>query len=877
MKKTIILSIILFLGLTLQAFAVPAKPGKITAVQPDGTTITIQVHGDEFYHWITNESGDVVAPDKKGFYHVSEMPVGEFMGGRERAFEDAERIRLSRAAKTLSPGVKTAVKQDYHYPVVLVEFNDVKFTSETPADDFNNLLNQEDYSANGATGSAHDYYYDNSMGYFNATFHVMGPYSFNGNTADYAEHAHAAQILWETITAHDSEVDWSIFDNDNDGYVDMVFLCYAGHNKAEGAANTIWPHKWDFRSAYSNLNKSWSGSRMDGKSFSTYACTSELRGSTGTTMCGIGTFCHEFAHTLGLPDFYDTNYNNYNDGEAGATYYYDVMCSGSYNNNGRTPPFFTGEERIMMGWMDAYAELPSSGSITLEALNGNHSYKMNSATTNEYFVFEARGGKWDAYLQPGMVVYHVDKSSLHSVSVGTSYGTYSFTAAELWSSQRSYINACGSHPCYYIIPAADQSNLDYSGSSANLPFPGLSSVTYFSPVDWSGMSYDIFSNIAYNDSDVSVSMVRSANHAGLQGTVTDVKGNTVPGATVNIYYAVGMSVDTAPVASGPERISARMEGQLRQTTVTDENGYYTLDLSGVEGSVDVEVVAKGYVTHYESVTIGSSIQTKDFVLRSASEPLSYTLRKYSDGTSLRYVGFDNISYAKYAAVHYTANELLFYVGRKVKALNFKINLSDSPTYSGSGTGIYGIIEIGDTRVLTSQLSASDAQGDGWYRLDLSESGIVIPSGSDCYFGYALAGGLATYAFAAAVETDVTGGFFYNASTTSSVSSSSESWHELTEFGNLLISVELDDSVAFDYTTISDPGYGRYSVGDTFVLALNEASGDLKPASAVSWFLDDEPVSAGSIVLSTAGTHVVEARFTNAAGRKTVLETRIVVE
>lgn len=622
MKKRLIIFCAIVLGLSQLSYAVPARRGKFVVTQPDGTTVTLQMHGDEFYHWITRDDGTVVSPDKDGFYRPSPMPdpSKQHFGGRKNADLDAAAIRSERQNGNqlmLAPGVP----RTFHFPVILAEFSDVKFTSsQDPNTAFYNLLNQEGYSANGGTGSVRDYYFENSMGTFLADFDVYGPFSYEGTCAANSNEEDAAKILKSLIESH-PEIDWSIYDNDNDGRVDMVFLYYAGYNAAEGARNTIWPHKWTFSGA------GYSVFPQDGKSFGTYACTSELDGTTGSRMCGIGTCAHEFSHTQGLPDFYDTNYNNYGDGEAGATYDYDIMCMGCYNNDGRTPPYFSAEERVMMGWLDSLTDIPAQGQVVIPAVDdANMAYRLatdNTSGNGEYFIFETRGGKgWDLPLQPGLLVYHVDKSTTYSFSVKTGYGTYNYNGYQVWTSYDAYINASGSHPCFYIVPAAAQSNLNYYGNVANLPFPGRSGITTYSPKDWGGnTSYGMLVNISFHADgtaygyagDPVVVLTRIGNQKGVSGAVKDASGSAVAGATVSAY-AVGQSSQNAP-----SRISGHGSATPLAVTTTDETGYYTFDLSSCQASlVEVEVEAEGYFTACEAVEIGETMTIKNFTLRSTS-------------------------------------------------------------------------------------------------------------------------------------------------------------------------------------------------------------------------------------------------------------------
>ena len=70
MKRLIL---ILAIGCGLLAIAqkparVPARPGVIERVQPNGAPIRVRLHGDERQHWMTLEDGKtLVAENKKGY------------------------------------------------------------------------------------------------------------------------------------------------------------------------------------------------------------------------------------------------------------------------------------------------------------------------------------------------------------------------------------------------------------------------------------------------------------------------------------------------------------------------------------------------------------------------------------------------------------------------------------------------------------------------------------------------------------------------------------------------------------------------------------------------------------------------------------------
>ena len=511
MRKNIILALVALLAGFQLMTAIPARPGLREYVQPDGTRIVIRQHGDEFAHWTTDVYGRLVELGEDGYYrparHASMDEIRQHAASRRAA------ARMNRAARR-AKNAPVAIGQK-HFLVILVEFSNKKFsTSSDPNAAFNDLLNQHGYSVNGGTGSARDYYYENSHGVFEPIFDVYGPVQLDTTYAYYGENnfrgddKRPEEAIIDACRKLDGDIDFSQYDNDGDGYVDLVFMYYAGKGEADGGTSTtIWPHQWEISSAGKSLE-------LDGKQIDSYACTNEVVGSGELygKMCGIGAACHEFAHAMGLPDFYDADYTT--NGQAAGLFFFSTMDSGSYNNESRTPPFFNIEERIMLGWLkeeDAIRDFPKTGTYTIPSVDENVAYRTLTDKDGEYFVYECRGSNgWDASLYShGLIVYHVHKSDR---TIKLAYG--STTARTLWEDWKSYnsINENGSHPCFYIIPSADQDNLLYGHSkyagdyyfdydkSDGIPFPGSKRVTSYTPKSWNGVKGSVsFSGIAFAD------------------------------------------------------------------------------------------------------------------------------------------------------------------------------------------------------------------------------------------------------------------------------------------------------------------------------------------------------------------------------------------
>ncbi len=348
-------------------YAAPAIQRPVTVTEPDGSTLTIYLNGDEHFSWRTTVDGTPVVQKEGYYYHALYQETGEVEATSQRAVsngilakpkaaivaQDMATIARNAMMTKRAEGQTTTVKAAA-FPTdgtiksiaILVEFQDLKFTTENANEAFHNLLNQEGYSENGATGSARDYFAANSGGTYIGDFDVYGPYtldndcSYYGGNNKYGSDSRPQQLAIDAVAKCDADgVDFSQYDYDNDGYIDNVFVYYAGYNEAEGGDDdTVWPHRYY---VYDNT-------AYDGKVLYGYACSSELRSNSGTTIAGIGTFCHEFSHVLGLADHYDTNgsTNGTSDG-LGA---YDIMSSGNYNNDGCTPPMYNALELEMVGW-----------------------------------------------------------------------------------------------------------------------------------------------------------------------------------------------------------------------------------------------------------------------------------------------------------------------------------------------------------------------------------------------------------------------------------------------------------------------------------------------------------------------------------------------
>ncbi len=637
-KKAILLTLSAFLYLIgyFPVYAVKAYPFPVSITQPDGTQLTILLQGDEWHHFKTSEDGYLLKENTKGFLtYATVNSAGAVVESNFIAKNAANRtITEIQFLKTINKSaVVQSVKSVPHrskglvsgslpqkaYPllgspkslVILVNFTDTSFVTSSPLIAYTNLLNQDRYSANGGTGSARDYFMASSYGKFAPTFDVFGPVNLPHTMAYYGANdangndVNPVQMIVDACTlANAAGVDFSQYDADNNGIIDNVFVYYAGYNEAEhGPANSIWPHSWDIQVGY-NYSGTKASITFNGKLLQHYACTSELRGNTGTNMCGIGTFCHEFGHVLGLPDYYDTSGT-----QTHTLDYWDIMDAGAYNNIGRTPPTYSVYERFFLNYLTPQ-QVNTTNNLTLlpiyqgttQPLNTTNQAFLFSATTHnlngaspsppEFFMVEYRKKTgWDTYLPAeGMCVWHIDyDQTAWTDNVPNNYTGTTQTAA--------------SHMRVYLVPP--------SGVGTTPPTTAFTSGSV-TPTTWSGIDINrAITNITKTTSNITFNFM--APKMSTTGSFTDF--STTLGATSTTQSLNVSALNLTGNLSVTLQNSTNFDIKLS----TDASWSKSLSLIPVSGSVTATIQVRlnpkvtGYLTDQLNIS-GSGLTTINFNL-----------------------------------------------------------------------------------------------------------------------------------------------------------------------------------------------------------------------------------------------------------------------
>lgn len=439
MKTLKQLSLIVCLMLcSLTTWAAKAESIPVQVRQADGSVVTVILHGDEHINWYTTLDGVLLVQGADNNYYIGKVEKsGNLIATKQLAHEAHTRsqVELNLIAKqdkekffayvnkiaeesenaydnsplTRSPIIDSGYNGVPYFPhtgspkalVILAEFQDTTFTIQDTKKVFTNYLMNEDhfsdkrYNQDQNYKGVRGYFKDCSYGKFTPVFDVVVPIKLPKAHAVYgAGNDRMDLLLADACAAVDGMVNFADYDANNDGIVDLVYVIYAGHsaNTSGNKDTNIWP-----KSGTITISN-----KFDGKSIRRYGVSNELNGSEKTSknnkkINGIGLFCHEFSHTLGLPDIYAYNTDAENQDNQGMEYW-DIMDGGTGIRGGRVPASYLAWEREVMGWMNI-DELKND--ITINNLksidNGGKAYKIvNPKNSNEYIVLQSiQKGAWN--------------------------------------------------------------------------------------------------------------------------------------------------------------------------------------------------------------------------------------------------------------------------------------------------------------------------------------------------------------------------------------------------------------------------------------------------------------------------------------------------
>jgi len=418
------------------ASARPGVPGFIVYTQRDGSKLTLSMFGSNEYMRIGHTVDNLtIIPDDNGTYYYATLDKkGNLVRTNVKANDmwkrgKAEKAFTAQLAKGLDYSAeqkKAKMPQPAAFPppsgwaygmhtytgtvkvlVIKMYFKNYNWTlSQTT---LNNALTQTGYQSPiaGQTGCFKDYMTAMTGGLMTFTFGYAGPYKASRNWSYYGHNinggdGHNGALADEALVKADPDVNFALYDNDNDSRVDPFILIHAGYDECEGADTD-----WSYVSTNTLANDYPWGLPprvVDGKYANGFFIMSEYRGTGGgSDISSIANYCHEYMHCMGGPE---TNYVNYS---------MLCWCQQAYGSwaggDGDEPTAYCAGIRYGYGWNTPTVLSSAATNLTLVDRNSDPtvSYKINS-NNGEYFMLEnVKATGWDAFCRnSGLLISHID-------------------------------------------------------------------------------------------------------------------------------------------------------------------------------------------------------------------------------------------------------------------------------------------------------------------------------------------------------------------------------------------------------------------------------------------------------------------------------------
>ncbi len=434
-----------WISLLLVSLSWAAKAWKmpLTVTQPDGSVLQAYQHGDEHFNWYTDKDGVILIRKADIFYIAHIDRYGKISSSnllaheksqrqdaekravaaqnRNLFFERAQQQIETRAMRREPVQVNSTFFPHMGSPkaiVILAQYNDTPFTLTNPRQSFQQFLNGEgepvdyEHSKGRNASSVKQYFKDMSFGKFIPQFDVYGPVTlphelaYYGGTDPNGGGEKFSELITDACRLMDDSLNFANYDANGDGYADLVYVVYSGYGQNMGAPdNTMWPKAGTIYPCPS----------FDGKKICRAGISNELIGNPKTPkkkmISGIGLFCHEFSHCMGLPDFYPTLASARGDNQGMEAW--SLMDDGEYTANGWWPTAYTAWEREAMGWM-TIDNLTTAQQIELQTIdNKGKAYRIyndNDPSTKDYYIVQnIQAERWNAGLKShGLLMYHVN-------------------------------------------------------------------------------------------------------------------------------------------------------------------------------------------------------------------------------------------------------------------------------------------------------------------------------------------------------------------------------------------------------------------------------------------------------------------------------------
>ena len=450
-------------------WAAPALPILVETTQPDGSSLRIRVHGDEYNTWLETEQGYTVLKDAQDWWvyavnngQTKSLTTSAIIVGQGDPTQagiishlhpktPTNNLRLSTQSLRFSPKLVSIqpVRGTVPTLVILIAYADFDIGCANCRND--NAVNHFASKIFGTSSSVSHYYDRASLG--NMTFGpaaethgtindgIVGwldmagtppdSTTFNSELTDLQKVTKLESIAHDALSQAKPYVNFASYDSNNNNIIDTyelaVVIVLAGYeelvNRDESVGllnpdNTTSPRVAAHSTSFSIL----ASPDFNGKIIQWFSILGERHADSAASM---GVAAHELGHViLGWPDLYDTDFTSSGIGNWGLMGYGVWGFSATDSIYGETPVLPSAWSRMKQNWISPIDITNTTGVYTITQSTDSNAptiLRINTLNSNEYFLVENRQNhEYDAGLSclldfncdfpGGLAIWHIDDS-----------------------------------------------------------------------------------------------------------------------------------------------------------------------------------------------------------------------------------------------------------------------------------------------------------------------------------------------------------------------------------------------------------------------------------------------------------------------------------
>ena len=258
------------------------------------------------------------------------------------------------------------------------------------------------------------YYKETSYGKLNLHAEVLDPYN-TGEKYDLSSGKSGDldyKYFREAIAYYDDQIDYSLYDQNNDGYIDCVYLVYLA--PYDGNTDLWWAYCYNYMVDNEEDDPKFDGVGLDYYLWFSYEFFDEKISSNIDVKINVETAIHESGHALGLDDYYDFDSIKGTTGGTGGMFMMDY-------NQGDHDPF----SKALLGWINPSYVYEKDVNVTLKSFTdfGDALIISKSGTAtyfDEYYIVALYTPTKENELKcqencglpskSGLMILHIDQS-----------------------------------------------------------------------------------------------------------------------------------------------------------------------------------------------------------------------------------------------------------------------------------------------------------------------------------------------------------------------------------------------------------------------------------------------------------------------------------